>query len=107
MSNREVFRQVAEQYVRQSHVVPWTYDAGTEDLVAAVYHCGVWDKDYRTRFPELKKKPVSKMDEAEIYAYLTMIICTERTQDGCIDAHILNGKLLALVKRWLELEVSE
>ena len=41
------------------------------------------------------------------YRYLTMIICTDRTQEGCIDAHIQNGKLEALLRRWLDLYEKE
>jgi hypothetical protein len=36
-----------------------------------------------------------------------MIICTDRTQEGCIDAHIQNGKLEALLRRWLVLYEKE
>lgn len=39
-----------------------------------------------------------------MFAYLTFIVLRERTCDGCIDKHIANGTVSALLNRYLELE---
>ena len=44
------------------------------------------------------------LKRVNVFAYLTFIVLRERTCDGCIDKHIANGTVLALLNRYLELE---
>ena len=101
---KDEFRHIAEQYLSQEHTEPWTDDESASQLVSCIYHSGLWDKGFRDRFPALAKKKISTIDEDDIRAYLTMVVCTDRTQEGCIDSHIRSGKLSALLRRWLEIQ---
>ena len=105
--NKEDMCEEVKHYLETEHNVHWIKDEAVCRIVHFVYHGGIWDEDYRNRFPALKRKHIDHLSEAEVLSYLTMIICTDRTQEGCIDAHIQNGKLEALLRRWLELYEKE
>ena len=101
--DKDALREEIQSFLDAEHKVPWTKDESACRLVHFIYHGGIWDEDFRSRVPDLKRKRVQRLNEAEILSYLTMIVCTDRTQEGCIDAHIQNGKLEMLLRRWLEL----
>ena len=67
----------------------------------------IWDADFRDKISRIREKPIRALSADEINTYLTFIFCTDRTQEGCVEAHIANGVLPALMKRTLELEESK
>lgn len=101
---QDELRRAAEEFLDHRHTAPWTDDESARQLVSCIYHSGLWDKGFRDRFPDLRRKKISEMSGADIRAYLTMIVCTDRTQEGCIDRHIQSGKIDALLHRWLDIQ---
>ena len=101
--SKEALREEIEYFLDAEHKAPWTKDEAACRLVHFVYHGGIWDEDFRGKFPALKRKSFQHMNEADILSFLTMIVCTDRTQEGCVDEHIRNGKLEKLLRRWLDL----
>ena len=85
----------------------WASDEGYDALFNYVYREDVWDGDFREKIDDVRKKDVSTLSYEEIRTYLTFIFCIERTCDGCVEGHIRNGILPALMKRYLELEGEE
>lgn len=85
----------------------WFEDAHYAALQRHVYHGGVWDADFRARIDHIREKPIRTLSVDEIHTYLTFIFCTDRTQEGCVEAHIVNGVLSALMRRIVELEESK
>ena len=67
----------------------------------------IWDADFRDRIGHIREKPIRALSADEINTYLTFIFCTDRTQEGCVEAHIANGVLPALMRRIVELEESK
>ena len=82
----------------------WFEDEHYAALQHHVFRGGIWDADFRDRISRIREKPVHALSADEINTYLTFIFCTDRTQEGCVEAHIANGVLPALMKRTLELE---
>ena len=85
----------------------WFEDEHYAALQHHVFRGGIWDADFRDKISRIREKPVHALSADEINTYLTFIFCTDRTQEGCVEAHIANGVLLALMKRTLELEESK
>ena len=82
----------------------WFEDEHYAALQHHVFRGGIWDADFRDKISCIREKPVHALSADEINTYLTFIFCTDRTQEGCVEAHIANGVLQALMKRTLELE---
>ena len=82
----------------------WFEDEHYAALQHHVFRGGIWDADFRDKISRIREKPVHALSADEISTYLTFIFCTDRTQEGCVEAHIANGVLPALMKRTLELE---
>ena len=82
----------------------WFEDEHYAALQHHVFRGGIWDADFRDKISRIREKPVHALSADEINTYLTFIFCTDRTQEGCVEAHIANGVLPALMKRTLELE---
>lgn len=82
----------------------WFEDEHYAALQHHVFRGGIWDADFRDKISLIREKPVRTLSTDEINTYLTFIFCTDRTQEGCVEAHIANGVLPALMKRTLELE---
>ena len=82
----------------------WFEDEHYAALQHHVFRGGIWDADFRDKISRIRKKPIRALSADEINTYLTFIFCTDRTQEGCVEAHIANGVLPALMKRTLELE---
>ena len=82
----------------------WFEDAHYAALQCHVYRSGIGDADFRDRIGQIREKPIRVLSADEINTYLTFIFCTDRTQEGCVEAHIANGVLPSLMKRTLELE---
>ena len=87
--------------------VHWFEDEHYAALQRHVFRGGVWDAGFRDRIGQIREKPIRALSADEINTYLTFIFCTDRTQEGCVEAHIANGVLPALMKRTLELEESK
>ena len=85
----------------------WFEDAQYAALQRHVYHGGVWDADFRDRIGHIREKPIRTLSADEINTYLTFIFCSDRTQEGFVEAHIVNGVLPALMRRIVELEESK
>ena len=85
----------------------WFEDAHYAALQQHVFQGGVWDADFRDKISRIREKPIRALSADEINTYLTFIFCTDRTQEGCVEAHIANGVLPSLMKRTLELEESK
>ena len=85
----------------------WFEDAQYAALQRHVFRGGVWDADFRDRIGHIREKPIRTLSDDEINTYLTFIFCTDRTQEGCVEAHIANGVLPALMRRIVELEESK
>lgn len=100
-------KQIAETILSENtlnHPTDWALDEGYDALFNYVYREDVWDGDFREKIAEVREKDVSTLSYDEIRTYLTFIFCMERTNDGCVEGHIRNGILPALMKRYLELE---
>ena len=82
----------------------WENDPQYVALMKYVYQSGIWDKQYRSGIRGILQKEIAQLTPEEINTYLTFIFGTERIQQGCVEAHIQNGVLLNLMKRYLELE---
>lgn len=82
----------------------WFEDEHYAALQHHIFRGGIWDADFRDKIVRIREKPVRALSADEINTYLTFIFCTDRTQEGCVEAHIANGVLPALMKRTLELE---
>ena len=82
----------------------WFEDEHYAALQHHVFRGGIWDADFRDKIGRIREKPIRALSADEINTYLTSIFCTDRTQEGCVEAHIANGVLPALMKRTLELE---
>ena len=82
----------------------WFEDEHYAALQHHVFRGGIWDADFRDKISRIRKKPIRALSADEINTYLTFIFCTDRTQEGCVEAHIANGILPALMKRTFELE---
>ena len=82
----------------------WFEDEHYAALQHHVFRGGIWDADFRDKISRIREKPVHALSADEIKTYLTFIFCTDRTQEGCVEAHIANGILPALMKRTFELE---
>ena len=85
----------------------WFEDEYYAALQHHVFRGGIWDADFRDKIGRIREKPIRALSADEINTYLTFIFCTDRTQEGCVEAHIANGVLPALMKRTLELEESK
>ena len=85
----------------------WFEDEHYAALQRHVFRGGIWDADFRDKISRIREKPVHALSADEINTYLTFIFCTDRTQEGCVEAHIANDVLHALMKRTLELEESK
>ena len=85
----------------------WFEDAHYAALQCHVFRGGIWDADFRDKISRIRKKPIRALSADEINTYLTFIFCTDRTQEGCVEAHIENGVLPALMRRIVELEESK
>ena len=85
----------------------WFEDAHYAALQCHVFRGGIWDADFRDKISRIREKPIRALSADEINTYLTFIFCTDRTQEGCVEAHIANGVLPSLMKRTLELEESK
>ena len=82
----------------------WFEDAHYAALQCHVFRGGIWDADFRDKISRIREKPIRALSADEIHTYLTFIFCTYRTQEGCVEAHIANGVLPALMRRIVELE---
>lgn len=82
----------------------WFEDEHYAALQRLVFRGGIWDADFRDKISRIREKPVHTLSADEINTYLTFIFCTDRTQEGCVEAHIANGVLPALMRRIVELE---
>ena len=82
----------------------WFEDEHYAALQHHVFRGGIWDADFRDKIGRICEKSICALSADEINTYLTFIFCTDRTQEGCVEAHIANGVLPALMKRTLELE---
>ena len=82
----------------------WFEDEHYAALQRHVFRGGIWDADFRDKISRIREKPVHALSADEINTYLTFIFCTDRTQEGCVEAHIANGVLPALMRRIVELE---
>ena len=85
----------------------WFEDAHYAALQCHVFRGGIWDADFRDKISRIREKPIRALSADEIHTYLTFIFCTDRTQEGCVEAHIANGVLPALMRRIVELEESK
>ena len=85
----------------------WFEDAHYAALQCHVFRGGIWDADFRDKISRIREKPIRALSADEINTYLTFIFCTDRTQEGCVEAHIANGVLPALMRRIVELEESK
>ena len=85
----------------------WFEDAHYAALQCQVFRGGIWDADFRDKISRIREKPIRALSADEINTYLTFIFCTDRTQEGCVEAHIANGVLPALMRRIVELEESK
>ena len=85
----------------------WFEDAHYAALQCHVFRGGIWDADFRDKISRIREKPIRALSADEINTYLTFIFCTDRTQEGCVEAHIANGVLSALMRRIVELEESK
>ena len=85
----------------------WFEDAQYAALQCHVFRGGIWDADFRDKISRIREKPIRALSADEINTYLTFIFCTDRTQEGCVEAHIANGVLPALMRRIVELEESK
>lgn len=97
-------KEIAKRFLRENHTAPWTEDPSAEALVDYVYNGGIWDKDARAKYPAVQVKQPNAWSMEDVFAYLTFIVLRERTCDGCIDKHIDNGTVSALLNRYLVLE---
>ena len=82
----------------------WFEDAHYAALQCHVFRGGIWDADFRDKISRIREKPIRALSADEINTYLTFIFCTDRTQEGCVEAHIANNVLPALMRRIVELE---
>lgn len=82
----------------------WFEDEHYAALQRHVFRGGIWDADFRDKISRIREKPFHALSADEINTYLTFIFCTDRTQEGCVEAHIANGVLPALMRRIVELE---
>ena len=85
----------------------WFEDAHYAALQCHVFRGGIWDADFRDKISRIREKPIRALSADEINTYLTFIFCTDRTQEGCVEAHSANGVLPALMRRIVELEESK
>lgn len=61
-----------------------------------------YEKDYNKNIEKILNKNISKLNIEEIKQYITYIYRKERFCEGCIKSYIDNGKLLQLLKHFLE-----
>ena len=54
--NKEDMCEEVKHYLETEHNVHWIKDEAVCRIVHFVYHGGIWDEDYRSRFPALKRK---------------------------------------------------
>ncbi len=78
-----------------------------QTLMECIYSPSVWQNDFRQRISDILEKEINQLSLNEVLAYLTFIICTERTQNGCYDGNIRNGVIVILLNRYLELTEQE
>ena len=102
-------KEIAREYLKKDHDAAGTSvhgfpDQECEALHRFVYHGGIWDAHARKKYPVIRLKKPSEWTLDDIYAYLTFIVLTERTQEGCFEAHIKDGTINRLLERYLELE---
>lgn len=98
-------KNICRDYI-ESHdnrVTPWTRNEQASRLVRYIYEGTLWDSRYREKIRSILDKDIDDLTVPEIGTYLTFIVATDRTNDGCIDAHIENGTVLKLLTRYLEL----
>lgn len=96
--------EIAKEFLIGNHITSWIEDPSAAALVRYVYDSGIWDKDARAKYPTIKAKQPDDWSMEDVLAYLTFIVLKERTCDGCIDQHIANGTITALLNRYLALE---
>ena len=96
-------KDIVKGFIDRKHTAPWSQDESAKLLVAYVYNGGVWDADFRNSIQAIRKKAIVDLELPEVFTYLTFIVCMDRTQEGCIDAHIANGTVHALLRRYLML----
>ena len=97
-------KKIAKRFLTENHTAPWREDPSAEALVDYVYNGGIWDKNARAKYPAVQVKQPNAWSMEDVFAYLTFIVLRERTCDGCIDKHIDNGTVSALLNRYLVLE---
>lgn len=97
-------KEIAKRFLEENHTAPWIEDPSAEALVDYIYNGGVWDKDARTKYPDIQTKQPNTWSMEDVFAYLTFIAVQDRTCDGFIDKHIANGTVSALLNRYLVLE---
>lgn len=95
-------KEIARAFLANAHTAPWTKDEHTKALIQHVYDC-VWDPRARQKYPNIRQKPSHEWSLEDIYAYLSFIAVTDRTNEGCIDRHVADGTISELMKRYLEI----
>ena len=112
MANRKTRALRRAEYLRQREAM----DAQAREAVAtqAVSLCEEEEKHGDSSVGEVCQQIqliplacIRALSADEINTYLTFIFCTDRTQEGCVEAHIANGVLPALMRRIVELEESK